>query len=62
MKTRIERKQYLPDARVSCALFQENNKDHFLDLLDIDSGIMTALSEVAKFIRRNGRFNCKSTN
>lgn len=49
------REQYFPDARVSCALFQGKNKAHFLDRLDIDGGILSALSEVPKFIRRNSR-------
>ena len=49
------REFHFPDARVSCALFQGVNKAHFLDRIDIDGGILPALSEVPKFVRRNSR-------
>lgn len=49
------REQYFPDARISCALFQGENKTHFLDRLDIEGGILPALVEVPKFVRRNTR-------
>jgi predicted HTH transcriptional regulator len=49
------REQYFPDARVGCALFQGENKAHFLDRLEIEGGILPALTEVPKFVRRNTR-------
>jgi predicted HTH transcriptional regulator len=49
------REQYFPDARISCALFQGESKTHFLDRIDIEGGILPALVEVQKFVRRNTR-------
>jgi ATP-dependent DNA helicase RecG len=43
------------DARVSCARFAGTEKVDFIDRLDIDGGLLTAIDEVPKFIRRNTR-------
>ncbi|MBN2689728.1 MAG: putative DNA binding domain-containing protein [Gammaproteobacteria bacterium] len=42
-------------ARVSCARFADTTKAEFIDRIDIDGGILTAIDEVPKFIRRNSR-------
>lgn len=49
------RERFFPDARISCALFEGENKATFLDRIDIDGGILPALTEVPKFVRRNSR-------
>lgn len=43
------------DARVSCARFAGTEKVEFIDRLDIEGGLLTAIEEVPKFIRRNTR-------
>lgn len=43
------------DARVSCARFAGTEKVDFIDRVDIDGGLLTAIEEVPKFIRRNTR-------
>lgn len=43
------------DARVSCARFSGTEKVDFIDRFDIDGGLLTAIDEVPKFIRRNTR-------
>jgi predicted HTH transcriptional regulator len=42
-------------ARVSCARFADTTKAEFIDRIDIDGGLLTAIEEVPKFIRRNTR-------
>ena len=49
------RERFFPDARVSCARFIGHNKAEFLDRLDIEGGVMNALDEVPRFVRRNTR-------
>ena len=49
------RERFFPDARVSCALFEGTDKANFLDRVDIDGGVFSALIEVPKFVRRNSR-------
>lgn len=46
---------HFADARVSCARFSGTEKVDFIDRLDIDGGLLTAIDEVPKFIRRNTR-------
>lgn len=43
------------DARVSCARFAGTEKVDFIDRVDIDGGLLTAIEEVPKFVRRNTR-------
>jgi len=47
------RERYFPDARVSCARFKGKDRTEFIDRLDIEGGILNAIDEVPKFIRRN---------
>ena len=43
------------DARVSCARFAGTEKVNFIDRINIDGGLLAAIEEVPKFIRRNTR-------
>lgn len=47
--------KHFTDARVSCARFAGTEKVDFIDRLDIEGGILAAVEEVPKFIRRNTR-------
>ena len=49
------RKNYFPDARVSCARFQGTDRTNFVDRLDIEGSVFDAIDEVPRFIRRNTR-------
>lgn len=49
------RKQYFPYAEVRCARFQGISRAEFIDRLNIEGGILSAIDEVPKFIRRNTR-------
>lgn len=42
-------------ARISCVRFADTTKAEFIDRIDIDGGLLTAIEEVPKFIRRNTR-------
>jgi predicted HTH transcriptional regulator len=54
--------QNFADARVSCARFAGAEKVDFIDRLDIDGGILPAIEEVPKFIRRNTRMAAEIKN
>lgn len=56
---RIDRNRFFPDARVSCARFRGTDKSQFIDRLDIEGGILGAVEDVPKFIRRNTRLYSK---
>lgn len=47
------RQQYFPYAEVRCARFAGVTRAEFIDRLEIDGGILAAVEEVPKFIRRN---------
>lgn len=47
------REQYFPYAEVRCARFEGNSRAEFIDRLNIEGGILSAIKEVPKFIRRN---------
>jgi predicted HTH transcriptional regulator len=47
--------KYFADARVSCARFAGKEKVDFIDRIDIEGGILAAVDDVPKFIRRNTR-------
>ena len=55
----IHRNRFFPDARVSCARFRGTDKSQFIDRLDIEGGILDAVKDVPKFIRRNTRLFSK---
>src|SRR3989344_4925815 len=50
-----KRRQFIPDARVSCARFHGPDKTHILDRTEIEGTILDAVNEVPVFIRRNTR-------
>lgn len=45
--------QYFPFAEVRCARFAGTTRAEFVDRLEIEGGILAAIEEVPKFIRRN---------
>ncbi len=47
------RETYFPYAEVRCARFKGTSRSEFIDRLNIEGGILTAIDEVPKFIRRN---------
>jgi ATP-dependent DNA helicase RecG len=47
------REKYFPFAEVRCARFVGTTRAEFIDRLEIDGGILAAIEEVPKFIRRN---------
>ncbi len=47
------RAAYFPYAEVRCARFKGSSRSEFIDRLNIDGGILAAIDEVPKFIRRN---------
>ncbi len=47
------REQYFPFAEVRCARFVGTTRAEFIDRLEIQGGILAAIDEVPKFIRRN---------
>lgn len=47
------REQYFPYAEVRCARFEGSSRSEFIDRLNIEGGILSAIDEVPKFIRRN---------
>lgn len=47
------RQQFFPFAEVRCARFAGTTRAEFIDRLDIEGGILSAIEEVPKFIRRN---------
>lgn len=49
------RKQFFPFAEVRCARFVGSTRAEFIDRLEIEGGILAAIEEVPKFIRRNTR-------
>ena len=53
------RQRYFPDARVSCARFRGTNKSEFIDRIDIAGGVLNAIDEAPRFIRRNTRLAAK---
>lgn len=44
---------YFPFAEVRCARFAGTTRAEFIDRLEIEGGILAAINEVPKFIRRN---------
>ena len=48
-------RQFLPDARVSCARFKGEDKTYFIDRYEVKGTIVDAVDEVLKFIGRNTR-------
>lgn len=53
------RERYFPNAIVRCARFRDTQKIEFIDQYDIEDGIIEAMTEVPKFIRRNTRMAAK---
>lgn len=49
------RQKYFPFAEVRCARFAGTSRAEFIDRLNIEGGIIQAIDEVPKFIRRNTR-------
>jgi|GEM_PF-195529 len=49
------RQRFFPDAHVRCARFVGTTKAEFLDRLDVEGSVLTALEETPRFIRRNAR-------
>ena len=47
------RETYFPYAEVRCARFKGTSRAEFIDRLNIEGSILTAIDEVPKFIRRN---------
>ncbi len=47
------RETYFPYAEVRCARFKGTSRSEFIDRLNIEDGILAAIDEVPKFIRRN---------
>jgi predicted HTH transcriptional regulator len=47
------RQGYFPFAEVRCARFAGTTQAEFIDRLEIEGGILAAINEVPKFIRRN---------
>lgn len=47
------RERYFPYAEVRCARFAGTSRAEFIDRLEIEGGILSAIEEVPKFIRRN---------
>lgn len=47
------REAYFPYAEVRCARFKGTSRSEFIDRLNIEGGILAAIDEVPKFIRRN---------
>jgi len=56
------RQRYFPDARVSCARFRGVDKTEFIDRIDIAGGVLNAIEEVPRFIRRNTRLAARIEN
>ncbi len=53
--TKTARSRYFPDAGFRCARFLGTEKVDFLDQLDPEGSVLTALAEVERFVRRNTR-------
>lgn len=49
------RQKYFPFAEVRCARFAGTTRAEFIDRLNVEGGIIEAIDEVPKFIRRNTR-------
>ena len=49
------RRRFFDDARIRCARFAGSDKAEFLDRLDLEGSVLSALDDVPKFIRRNTR-------
>jgi ATP-dependent DNA helicase RecG len=49
------RESYFPYAEVRCARFKGVSRSEFIDRLNIEGGVLSAIEEVLKFIRRNTR-------
>ena len=47
------KQQFFPFAEVRCARFAGSTRAEFIDRLEIEGGILAAIDEVPKFIRRN---------
>lgn len=47
------RKEFFPFAEVRCARFAGTTRAEFIDRLEIEGGVLAAVTEVPKFIRRN---------
>lgn len=47
------RESHFPYAEVRCARFKGTSRAEFIDRLNVDGGILAAIDEVPKFIRRN---------
>lgn len=47
------REKYFSYAEVRCARFKGTSRSEFIDRLNIEGGILSAITEVPKFIRRN---------
>jgi predicted HTH transcriptional regulator len=54
-----KRQFYFPYAEVRCARFKGTTRAEFIDQLNIDGGILSAIDEAPKFIRRNTRVASK---
>ncbi len=53
------RHEYFPFAEVRCARFVGTTRAEFIDRLNIEDGILRAIEEVPKFIRRNTKMSGK---
>lgn len=53
------RELHFPNATVRCAGFRDTQKNEFIDQYDIEDGIIEAMTEVPKFMRRNTRMAAK---
>lgn len=53
------RQMYFPFAEVRCARFSGTTRAEFIDRLNIEGGILQAIEEVPKFIRRNTKMSGK---
>lgn len=53
------RKLFFPYVEVRCARFAGTTRAEFIDRLEIDGGILSAIEEVPKFIRRNTKMTGK---
>ena len=49
----VIRQKFFPFAEVRCARFAGTTRAEFIDRLDVEGGILAAIDEVPKFIRRN---------
>jgi len=54
------RETYFPYVEVRCARFKGTSRSEFIDRLNIEGGILAAIDEGPKFIRRNTKMAGKS--